>query len=125
MKQVLVTSGQFHQSLTGLPQLLCHTGVSRKRAQRSRSAVDEVAPVVPGGLLRHSAVDDGLGPHLAGHEKHPHDHLHQHPEQEGEVGGPTTLNKPWRDKKILKSGDLDRFINVSFKHKLDFFILIL
>lgn len=102
MEEVLVTSGQFHQSLTGLPQLFCHTSVSRERAQWSWSAVDEVTPVVPGCLLRHSAVDDSLSSHLTGHEKHPHDHLHQHPEQDGEVGGPTTLNKPWRDTRTYR-----------------------
>lgn len=84
---------QFDQSLTGLPQFFGHTGVSCERTQGGGLAVDKVAPAVLGSFVRHGAVDDGLSSYLTRHGKHPHDHLHEHPEQEREVARPAALDK--------------------------------
>lgn len=91
-------SGLFHQPLADLPQLFSHSSVSGEGTQSGRSAVDEVTPVVFGCFLWHSAVDDGLSPDLTRHEKHPHDHLHQHAEQDGVVARPAALDQTWRHK---------------------------
>lgn len=101
-------SDQFHQSLTGLPQFLCHTSVSCKRPQRSWLAVDKVTSAVLGSFIWHSTVDDGLRSDLTWHKKHPHDHLHQHPEQERVVDCPAALNKTCRNRfQILRDIKMD------------------
>ncbi|TNN45760.1 hypothetical protein EYF80_044033 [Liparis tanakae] len=76
-------SGQFHQSLTGLPEFFGHTSVSGERTQSRRSAVDEVTPVVLRSFVRHGAVDDRLSADLTRHEEHPHEDLQQQAEQHG------------------------------------------
>ncbi|KAF3851408.1 hypothetical protein F7725_013180 [Dissostichus mawsoni] len=59
--------------------------------------------VVAAQRHRISEIDDSLSSDLTRHEKHPHDHLHQHPEQDGVVARPANLDETWSNTDVRRN----------------------